>query len=147
MQSYDQTIAANYLIFRSYDDLPAGRPHSPAADAKSTPPPPQFPMSCCLLNKGASELSQDGSLLSPGQMQKGDHIYRADQCERKQTKPKENLQTNKIISLVTLRVNYSQALILLLITNPITLQPTTKKLLVVAGFKYSFFVGPNHVHE
>ena len=44
MQSSYQTIAANYLIFRSYDDLPgAARPHSPAADAKTTPPLPQSP--------------------------------------------------------------------------------------------------------
>ena len=42
MQSSYQTIAANYLIFCSYDDLPgAACPLSPAADAKNhTPPPP-----------------------------------------------------------------------------------------------------------
>ena len=44
MQSSYQTIAANYLIFHSYDDLPgATRPLSPAADAKTTPPPPHTP--------------------------------------------------------------------------------------------------------
>ena len=41
-QSSYQTIAANYLIFRSSDDLPgAARPLSPAADVQTTPPPPQ----------------------------------------------------------------------------------------------------------
>ena len=45
VQSSYQRTAANYLIFRSYDDLPgAARPHSPAADAKTTPPPPHSPL-------------------------------------------------------------------------------------------------------
>ena len=44
MQSSYQTIAANYLIFRNYDDLlGAVRPLSPAADAKTPPPPPHTP--------------------------------------------------------------------------------------------------------
>ena len=39
-QSSYQTIAANYLIFRSSDGLPgAARPLSPAADVQTTPPP------------------------------------------------------------------------------------------------------------
>ena len=43
-QSFYQTIAANYLIFRSSDDLPgAARPLSPAADVQTTPPPPHTP--------------------------------------------------------------------------------------------------------
>ena len=43
-QSSYQTIAANYLIFRSSDDLPgAARPLSPAADVQTTPPPPHTP--------------------------------------------------------------------------------------------------------
>ena len=43
-QSSYQTIAANYLIFRSSDGLPgAARPLSPAADVQTTPPPPHTP--------------------------------------------------------------------------------------------------------
>ena len=43
-QSSYQTIAANYLIFRSSEGLPgAARPLSPAADVQTTPPPPHTP--------------------------------------------------------------------------------------------------------